>query len=67
MSEETPAGLFVIEKVVGLIFIIIGAVVTYVTVTNPPAGDISDFVSFFILAGVILIGIGIFLVLAKTE
>ena len=67
MSEETPAGLFIVKKVVGLILIIIGAVIAYFSATNPPAGDVGQFVSIFIIAGVILIGIGILLVLAKTE
>ena len=67
MSEEMPAGLFFFEKVIGLILIIIGAVVAYITAANPPTGDISNFTSFFILGGIILIGIGIFLIIAKTE
>ncbi len=67
MSEEMPAGLFIFEKVVGLILIIIGAVVTYITATTPPSGDIKQFASYFIFGGIILVGIGIFLVIAKTE
>ena len=67
MSEEMPAGVLLAEKLVGLILIIIGAVVAYFTATNPPPGDISNFLNYFITAGIVLVGIGIFLVLAKTE
>jgi len=67
MSEEFPAGVFVAEKLFGAILIIIGAVVTYFTSTSPPTGDAGIFSSLFIIAGIILLGIGILLVLAKTE
>ena len=67
MSEETPTALFAIEKLFGVILIIIGAVVAYFTFTSPPPGDVGYFSSLFIISGIILLGIGIFLVLAKTE
>ena len=67
MSEEIPAGLLVTEKLVGFILIVIGAVVAYFTFTSPPPGDAGAFSSLFIIAGIILLGIGILLVLAKTE
>ena len=67
MSEEMPGGLFIFEKVVGLILIVIGAVVAYITATTPPAGDIKQFAGYFIFGGIILVGVGIFLVIAKTE
>ena len=67
MSEEMPSGLFVAEKLFGLVLIIIGAVVAYFTSTSPPTGDAGTFSSLFIIAGIILLGIGILLVLAKTE
>ncbi len=67
MSEEMPAGVLVIEKVVGFILIIIGAVVTYFTAATPPTGDAGTFSSIFIIGGIILLGVGILLVLAKTE
>ena len=67
MSEEMPAGLLAIEKLFGLILIIIGAIVTYFTFTSPPTGDAGTFSNIFIIAGIILLGIGVLLVLAKTE
>ncbi len=67
MSEEMPAGLLVVEKVFGLILIVIGAVVAYFTFTTPPTGDAGTFSSLFTIAGIIVLGIGVFLVLAKNE
>lgn len=67
VSEEAPAGLLIVEKLFGFILIIIGAVVTYFTSTSPPTGDAGTFSSLFIIPGIIVLGIGILLVLAKTE
>jgi hypothetical protein len=66
MSADMPIGLTVVEKLFGLILIIIGAIVTYSSI-NPPAGDISHFTGIFILIGVVLAIIGIFLFIAKGE
>ncbi len=70
--SEAPAGLTIAEKFFGLIAIIIGALTVYYTYISPPdtlppavpAGWLS---SIFILAGFILIGVGVFLMLANTE
>jgi hypothetical protein len=67
MSEETPAGILVVEKIFGLVLIIIGAAVAYFTFTSPPAGDTAILSNLFIIAGIILLGIGVILVLAKTQ
>lgn len=67
MSEDVPAGLLFTEKIFGLILIIIGAAVAYITATNPPIGDIGTFSSIFTIIGIIVLGAGILLVLAKTE
>ena len=67
MSEETPAGLLAVEKIFGFILIIIGVIVAYFTFISSPKGDAGYFSSLFIIVGIILLGIGIFLVLAKTE
>jgi hypothetical protein len=67
MSEEVPTGLLVAEKLVGIILIIIGAVVTYLTSTGPPAGDAGTYSSLFIVFGVILLIIGVFLLIANTR
>jgi hypothetical protein len=66
MSEDAPIGLAVAEKIFGLIFIIIGAIVAYYSI-NPPEGDISNFSSIFTVIGLVIVAIGIFLVIAKTE
>ncbi len=67
MSEEVPAGLLITEKIFGIILIIIGAFVTYITATGPPTGDPGMFSSIFIVVGVVILGIGILLVIAKNE
>ncbi len=66
MSTDTPIGLTVVEKVFGLILIIVGAIVTYFSI-NPPVGDISHFAGIFAVAGVVVTVIGIFLLLTKAE
>ena len=66
MSEDTPIGLAVAEKIFGLILIIIGAIVAYYS-SNPPAGDISHFAGIFTATGLVIVAAGIFLVIAKTE
>jgi hypothetical protein len=66
MSEDAPIGLAVAEKIFGLILIIIGAVVAFYS-SNPPAGDVSHFSSIFTAAGLVIVAVGIFLVIAKTE
>ena len=67
MSEEKPIGLTIAEKFFGLLVILVGVITVYVTYTNPPGGVVAPFSSLFIVAGLALIAIGIFLVLAKAE
>jgi len=66
MSEEMPIGLTVAEKVIGLILIIIGAIVTYYSL-NPPAGDISHFSGIFVALGLVVAVTGFFLFIVKSE
>lgn len=66
MSMDMPIGITVAEKLVGLILIIVGAIVTYLSI-NPPAGDISHFAGSFVVAGVVVALIGIFIVVTKAE
>ena len=66
MSEDVPIGLAVAEKIFGLILIILGAIVAYYSM-NLPAGDISQFSGIFTAAGLVIVAIGVFLVIAKTE
>ena len=66
MSEHMPIGLTVTEKLFGLILTIVGAIVVYSSI-NPPAGDIRHFSGIFVVAGVVIAMIGIFLLIAKAE
>jgi len=67
MSEEKPIGLTVAEKFFGLLIILIGALTVNFTYNSPPEGIVAPFSGIFIAAGIVLIAIGVFLVLAKTE
>ena len=69
--SEAPAGLKIAEKFFGLIAIIIGALTVYYTYVSPPetppavpSGWLSN---IFIVAGFALIGVGVFLMIAKVE
>ncbi len=67
MSEEMPTGLLLVEKILGIVLIIIGALITYLTATSPPTGDAGIFSSIFIVIGIVILGIGILLLIAKNE
>ena len=66
MSEDTPIGVAIIEKVLGLILIIVGATVTLNSM-DPPAGDIAQFAGIFTAIGVVVIAAGIFLIVVRTK
>ncbi len=72
MSEE-PTGLMIAEKFFGLIAILIGAITVYYTYASPPdplppgVPPGGWFSGIFIIAGFVLIAVGVFLMLAKTE
>ena len=65
--SEAPIGLTVAEKFFGLLVILLGVIIANVTYNDPPGGEVSQFSSFFTIIGFVLIAIGVFLVLAKTE
>jgi hypothetical protein len=67
MSEEVPTGLMVTEKIFGIVLIIIGALISYLTATSPPAGDAGIFSDIFIIVGIVILGIGILLLIAKNK
>lgn len=67
MSEEVGAGLTIAEKLSGLIAILIGATIIYFTYTSPPSGYVKPFSGIFLVAGFVLIVVGIVLVLARAE
>ena len=64
MSKEAPIGLTIMEKLLGLLMITIGAITFYVTYTNLGSAPNP---APFLLVGMILAVLGVFLVLAKTE
>jgi len=65
MSTEAPVGLTIIEKLLGLIIILVGVITFHVTYTNIAiAGTLSI---LFLAAGLVLIALGIFILIAKAE
>ncbi len=65
MSSSTPPiGLTIMEKLLGLIMIAIGAITFYVTYTNLTS---SADPAFFLVAALILAILGILFVFAKAE
>ncbi len=67
MSREVPVGLVVAEKFAGLLILVIGVIMVYVTYSNPPAQPVAVYSGIFIAAGIILIALGVFLILVKGE
>lgn len=67
MSEEVGTGLTIAEKLSGLIVILIGAITIYFTYTSPPSEYVKPFCGIFLVAGFVLIAVGIVLVLARAE
>jgi len=64
MSTQAPIGLAIMEKLIGLLMIAVGALWFYVTYTN--IGSI-PFPEFFLGLAAVLIGVGILLLIAKFE
>jgi len=60
-------GLVVAEKFAGLLILVIGVIMVYVTYSNPPAQPVAVYSGIFIAAGIILIALGVFLILVKGE
>jgi hypothetical protein len=66
MTTDKPMLLGIIEKLLGIILILIGALIA-IDSTNPPPGDISQFPGIFTAIGIVLLAAGVFLLLTKTE
>jgi hypothetical protein len=64
-TGEAPIGLTIMEKLVGLIIMLIGIIIFYVTYTNISSIGVHPII--FLVAGLILIGLGIVMVTSKTE
>jgi len=69
LSEEAPIGLTFAEKFCGLLSIFLGGVILYFTSVDPPktGGHVESYSIAFLVGGVILIALGIFLLLVKAE
>jgi hypothetical protein len=65
MSGEGAFGLALAEKFFGLILIIVGALAAYFTFTNSSA--LNAFTGFFGFLSVLLLALGVFLLIVKTE
>jgi hypothetical protein len=65
MSEEGGFGLTLAEKFFGFLLLIIGGLTTYYTLTS--SNNLGTFTGFFSFLSIILVALGIFLMLAKTE
>jgi len=65
LSKEAPIGLTIMEKLIGLLIIIIGFITFYVTYIN--IASIGSNPVFFMVLGLALIVVGVFLVIAKAE
>jgi len=69
VSEEAPVGLTVAEKLCGLLSIFLGGVIVYFTSVDPPkiGGSVEPYSFAFLVGGFILIILGVFFLLVKTE
>lgn len=65
MSEEGGFGLILAEKFFGLVLVIIGVLALYYTFISSNA--LEAFTGFFGFLSVILMGLGLFLIIAKIE
>jgi len=62
---EAPLGLTIMEKLIGFFIMLIGIIIFYVTYTN--ISSIGSHPIIFLVASLILIGLGIVMLTAKTE
>jgi len=65
MGGEVPAGLTLMEKIFGLVLIIMGFVAVYYAWQTQGLEHFGF--GFFVAFGLVLIALGIFMVLAKAE
>jgi len=65
MSTEAPIGLTIMEKLLGLVIILIGVITFYVTYTN--MASVGPLPILFLTAGAVLIVLGVFILIAKAK
>ena len=64
-EEQAPAsGLAIVEKLIGLLMILIGALVAYATYQNMSGAGPNPII--FVAVGIVLIGLGFLLLIART-
>jgi hypothetical protein len=63
-GQEPASGLAIVEKLIGLLTILIGAVITWTTYQN--FSKIGPNPNIFNIIGIMTIGLGFFLLIAKT-
>jgi hypothetical protein len=66
MSEDTPIGLTVIEKLLGLILIIVGALFALDSTNALPVG-ISQFSGLLTAPGIVVFLAGVFLLITRNK
>ena len=66
MSEDTPIGLTLITKIVGLVLVILGAAMAYFS-SDPPAGAVSNFSGLFVGMGVVVAIVGFLLLVLRGK
>ncbi len=64
MSTQTPIGLEIMEKLIGLVMISVGALWFYTTLTNMASISMSP---IFLILSAGMIGIGVVLAIARFE
>jgi len=64
-KESAPVGLTIMEKLIGLIMIAVGAITFYVTYTNLASVGANSML--FLAAGLVLVILGVVLFIARTD
>lgn len=64
-GSEAPLGLTIMEKLIGFFIMLIGIIIFYVTYTN--LSNLGSHPIIFLIAGLILMGLGLIMIIAKTE
>ncbi|HIE15145.1 TPA: hypothetical protein EYP70_07725 [Candidatus Bathyarchaeota archaeon] len=65
MSEKGASGLSLLEKIVGILIMLIGSILTYQTYINQEAAGLAAW--FFMVLGVSIFISGLILLIAKTK
>ena len=64
-EQEPASGLAIAEKLIGLLLIVIGALITYNTYQN--ISSIGPNPGMFVTLGLLLVGVGLFLLIITTD